>query len=108
MKTMQHRTKTHQHSNNIYPAKVRCEEKVKTKNSNRNLYSHQQRLFIILAGEVRLLLPRRTAILCPVHFLAAVVARVVTVLAAAPAAAASTTTVGPLLLIARPVLNRED
>jgi hypothetical protein len=106
MKIMQHRTKIHQHSNNIYPAKVRCEEKVKTKNSNRNLYSHQQRLLIILTGEVHLLLLRRTAILCPVPFLAAVVARVATVLAAAPAA--NTTTVGALLLIARPVLNMED
>jgi hypothetical protein len=57
---------------------------------------HQQRLLIILVGEVRLLLLRRTSILCPVPFLAAVVARVAVVLAVAPA--------GALLLIVRPVL----
>jgi hypothetical protein len=39
MKTKQHRTKTHQHSNSICPAKARCEEKVKQKTQNKNLYS---------------------------------------------------------------------
>jgi hypothetical protein len=64
---------------------------------------HQQRLLIILACEIRLLLPRRTAILCPVPFLATVVARVAVIFAAAPDAASAATLL-LLLLIAWPVL----
>jgi hypothetical protein len=61
---------------------------------------HQQRLLIILACEIRLLLLWRTTILCPVPFLATVVARVAIIFAAAPGAASAAV----LLLIAWPIL----
>jgi hypothetical protein len=63
---------------------------------------HQQRLLIVLTSEVHLLLLRRTTILCPVPFLAAVVTRVAVVIATATAVADGGTLL--LLLIVRSVL----